>query len=247
MTCGLIQVGSPGEEDGQQLPLHGRAHHLPARQIAAGGRWAGDDYEMVVSGVIEETAIFRESLRLTRWITSRLGENRIAFHDEVENLAFEPTPHMILYHFNFGFPLLGEETTVEFPSRRVIPREPETPVEGYDRWEAPRPGYRERVYYHQDFAPDPDGRASVTIRNPRFPLAGGGTCALVVRLTWATGTLPKLVQWKMPGPGVHVLGIEPANCYVEGRTAERQRGTLVELQPGEVLTYELELEVRRDE
>ncbi len=247
MTCGLTHVGSPGEEEGQILPLHGRAHHLPARQVAAVGRWIGDEYEMTVSGVIEETAIFRESLRLTRQIASRLGENRIALRDTVENLGFEPVPHMILYHFNFGFPLLSEETEVRFPSRRVIPREPETPLEGYDRWQAPQPGYRERVYYHEDLTVDSGGRASATVRNPRFPLPGGGACALSVRLTWATDTLPRLVEWKMPGAGVHVLGIEPANCYVEGRAAERQRGTLRTLQPGEALIYAIDLEVIRED
>jgi hypothetical protein len=47
----------------------------------------------------------------------------------------------------------------------------------------------------------------------------------------------------MPGAGVHVLGIEPANCLVEGRAVERERGTLVILEPGEQRTYELQLSI----
>jgi hypothetical protein len=43
-----------------------------------------------------------------------------------------------------------------------------------------------------------------------------------------------------------VLGIEPANCYVEGRAAERARGTLAVLEPGESRTYELVIEVTVD-
>ena len=39
------------------------------------------------------------------------------------------------------------------------------------------------------------------------------------------------------------MGIEPANCHVEGRAAERERGTLQFLEPGEARTYELALEV----
>jgi hypothetical protein len=243
MTCGLTQVGSPGEDAGTELGLHGRAHHLPARHVTADGRWTGDTYEMKVSGRIEEAATFGENLVLTRSIRSMLGENRIMIKDVVENAGFASTPHMILYHFNFGFPLLGEATRVEFPSRVVQPRELETPVEGYDRWDSPRADYQERVYYHQDLITR-DGWATATIRNPGFPLAEGvGTVPLAVRLSWATETLPRLVQWKMPGAGTHVLGIEPANCYVEGRAAERARGTLVTLEPGESRTYELRLEV----
>jgi Domain of unknown function (DUF4432) len=249
MTCGLTQVGSPCRDGEHELGLHGRAHHLPARHLVAEGHWIGDEYEMRVGGVIEETAIFGEYVRLTREIRSRLGENRIVLKDVVENAGFDVTPHMLLYHCNFGFPLLCEETTIEFPSRRVVPRDEGTPISGYDSWQAPVLGYRERVYYHEDIIIDEvlsnqNAKASVVIRNPRFPLSSGaGTCPLAVRVTWSTTHLPRLVQWKMPGAGVHVLGIEPANCHVEGRVAERERGTLVKLQPGETLTYQLEVEV----
>jgi hypothetical protein len=249
MTCGLTQVGSPGEDAGQLLGLHGRAHHLPARQVSVEGVWAGDEYEMRVAGRVAETAIFGEHLVLAREIRSRLGENRLSITDVVENAGFAPSPHMLLYHFNFGFPLLSEETEITFPSHQVVPRDEGTPVEGYDRWDPPQAGYQERVYYHHDLAlePGPTGAAdwtSVVIRNPRFPLGDGrGTGELAVRLAWTTQNLPSLVQWKMPGAGVHVLGIEPANCHVGGRAAERARGTLMTLEPGETRTYDLSLEV----
>ena len=45
------------------------------------------------------------------------------------------------------------------------------------------------------------------------------------------------------GAGLHVLGIEPANCYVEGRAAERARGSLQYLEPGESRRYDLALDV----
>jgi hypothetical protein len=241
MTCGLTYVGAPGEDEGAAFGLHGRAHHLPARQVSGHGRWVGDEYQMEVGGIVEEVGLFLDSLRLTRTIRSRLGENRITIDDVVENIGFSPAPHMILYHCNFGFPLMSEETTVSFPSRQVTPREPETPLEGYDSWQGPDAAYQERVYYHEDLVTDA-GRATVTIRNPRFPLPGGER-PLAVRVGWDTATLPRLIEWKMPGAGAHVLGIEPANCYVEGRAAERRRGTLVTLEPGETRTYHLELEV----
>jgi len=45
--------------------------------------------------------------------------------------------------------------------------------------------------------------------------------------------LPKFTQWKMVGEGEYVLGMEPANCLVQGRAKERERGTLQFLEPGE--------------
>jgi hypothetical protein len=247
MTCGLTQAGHPCEDEGVELGLHGRAHHLPARHVVAEGHWQGDEYDVRVGGFIEETAIFGDHMRLSREIRSRLGENRIVIRDVVENLGFETTPHMLLYHFNFGFPLLGEDTRLMFPSARVVPYKPEIPLEGFDRWEAPEPGYRERVYYHEDLATTRDAatqedRATALIENPRFPLAGGqNTCDLTMSLTWSTKNLPRLLEWKNPGEQVYVLGIEPANCRVPGRATERESGTLVMLEPGESLTYDLEL------
>lgn len=242
MTCGLTQVGAPNEDEGVALGLHGRVHHLPARQVAAEGRWVGDEYEMRVAGVIDEAVMFGEHLRLTREIRSRLGQNRLEIHDRVENAGFEPAPHMILYHFNFGFPLLTEETVVQFPSRQVKVRDEGTPLNGYDQWQAPEAGYRERVYYHQDLTVDEMGLAWAGVNNPRFPLPAG-SCDLMVRLSWRPDQLPRLVQWKMAGAGLHVLGIEPANCLVEGRAVERRRGTLLFLEPGESRSYNLALEV----
>jgi hypothetical protein len=240
MTCGLTQVGSPGVDGGEELGLHGRAHHTPARQVCAESYWAGDEYFTVVRGKVEETSIFGWNLRLTRHISSRLGKNEIVIRDVVENAGFELAPHMMLYHFNFGFPLLDAETEIHFPSGRVTPRESELPIEGLENWQAPQPGFRERVYYHENLSTTADGMASITLRHPHFPPADK---PVMVRLAWETGSLPLLVQWKMPGEGTHVLGIEPANCHVEGRAAERERGTLVMLAPGQTVEYLLTLTI----
>ncbi len=243
MTCGLSQVGSPGVDGGEELGLHGRAHHTPARHVYAEGHWEGDEYFTVVRGEVEETSIFGWNLRLTRHIHSQLGKNEIVIRDVVENAGFEPAPHMLLYHFNFGFPLLEEQTEIHFPEGSVIPREPDLPLGGLENWHSPQAGYRERVYYHENLSTAADGMAAVTMCNPHFPLADR---PLIVHLAWNTLNLPVLVQWKMPGEGTHVLGIEPANCHVEGRAAERERGTLVMLAPGQTMEYHLKLTVSEE-
>lgn len=243
MTCGLSQVGSPGVDAGEELGLHGRAHHTPARHVCAEGYWEGDEYITVVRGKVEETSIFGWNLQLTRRIQSRLGKNQIVIRDVVENAGFEPAPHMLLYHFNFGFPLLDAQTEIRFPAGSVNPREADLSLEDLGVWQPPQAGYRERVYYHENLSTGADGLAAVTLRNPHFPLADR---PLTVRLAWDARSLPVLVQWKMPGEGTHVLGIEPANCHVEGRTAERERGTLVLLAPGQTVEYNLELSVSEE-
>ena len=78
--------------------------------------------------------------------------------------------------------------------------------------------------------------------NPEFPI-NQEYVPVTLRLSWGIETLPNLTEWKMPAAGVYALGIEPANCRVEGRVAERERGTLEMLEPGEKRTYYLEIEV----
>jgi hypothetical protein len=41
----------------------------------------------------------------------------------------------------------------------------------------------------------------------------------------------------MAAEGEYVLGFEPANCLVEGRAKERERGTLQFLEPGETREF----------
>ena len=50
---------------------------------------------------------------------------------------------------------------------------------------------------------------------------------------------PVLVEWKMMGEGMYVVGVEPANCRVEGRVKERERGTLEMLDPLEKRNYRI--------
>jgi len=242
MTCGMRQVGPPNVDEGEELGLHGRVHHSPAREVGVSTAWEGDEYVMAVRGVVEESIIYGEFLRLTRTITSRLGSNVLEIDDTVENLAFQPTPFMLMYHFNLGFPLLDAATQITYPSRRRVPIDAATPEDGYVGWDRPDPDYAARVYLHDDLIADAQGWAAAILDNPAFPLPGGAR-PVRVKLTWATETLPKLTQWRMAGAGTHVLGIEPGNCHPIGRAETRAAGSLRFLQPGESQSFRLALSV----
>jgi hypothetical protein len=243
MTCGLTQVGSSCIDGDEELGLHGAIHHIPAKNTSTTAQWLEDDYVLKATGVMEETSMFGYHLELKREITSYIGENRIIIKDIVENKGFHRAPHMILYHFNFGFPLMSEKTKLTFPSNRVIARDPETSIEHFDRWEKPVDKCLEKVYYHEQLNHDSRKVARVLIKNPAFPVVNG-TQGLTASLSWETKHLPKLVQWKMNEKGMNVLGIEPSNCLVEGRVKERERGTLLYLEPGEQIEYNLEFSIQ---
>ncbi|MEI6158107.1 MAG: DUF4432 family protein, partial [Atribacterota bacterium] len=52
---------------------------------------------------------------------------------------------------------------------------------------------------------------------------------------------------KMLGESEYVLGMEPGNCYPEGRSKEREAGRLVTLKPGESRKMVLELGILEGE
>lgn len=245
MTCGLSHVGSPSSDEMGSYGMHGRVHHTPAKNVSIREEWDGDELLWSVSGVVEETVMFGSKLRLIRDICGRLGDNRIVINDRVENFGFEAAVHMMLYHFNFGFPLLGEHTEIKLPdANREVRGGADDMLELTSTWEEPNASIEETVYYHhlQQSVNARDHMAQVSIVNPAFP-SGGQLRPLNVTLQWTKDTLPILVQWRMPGAGEHVLGLEPANCRVEGRDVQQNYGGLPMLQPGESVAYRLELNV----
>ena len=233
--CGLTYVGAPEEDEGEPFGLHGRLSHLPAQRVSVGEAWQGDQCSIWIEGELRQARVFGENLRLKRRITVGLGSSRIAIHDVVENLGAAASPLMILYHINLGFPLLDESCELVAETHTVEPRDAAAApgLEEWMRFQPPTPGYREQVFYH-DLPADANGWAGMQLINRERSLA------LSVR--FQKSTLPNLVQWKMMGQGTYVLGVEPANCWVGGRSKERARGTLQFLQPGEQREFRVEIE-----
>ncbi len=122
-TCGLAQAGAPCVDEGEALGLHGRIGNIAATNVTADGEWEGDQYTMWARGKVREAIVFGTNMQLTRRITARMGESRLFIEDLVENMAFEPAPHMMIYHINIGFPVVDEGAEVIAPSRVVRPRD----------------------------------------------------------------------------------------------------------------------------
>ncbi len=240
VTCGLTYCGSPCQDGDEELGLHGRVSHIPARSVYADGEWDGDEYRIWAQGKMREASVFGPNVLLTRKISAKLGESKIWVEDVVENQAHEPQEHMLLYHCNLGFPLLDAGAELLVPSAEVTPRTDfagETLAE-HSRFAAPTADMQERVYYH-DLAADADGMTCVALVNRDRP----GSHPLGLYLRFRKNEFTQFAQWKMPGQGTYVMGLEPSNCRVEGRPTEREEGRLRVLAPGERQEYHLEIGV----
>ncbi len=239
VTCGLMNVAVPSEDNGEHFGLHGRVSHIPAKNVSHDTFWQGDEYLLVARGKVRETRVFGENILLTRTITTRLGSNSISIEDVLENQGFEPTPLMILYHINAGFPVLDDDSELLINSE-VIPRDAEAQkgVNVAKRGAPPTAGFKEQVHQHR-VKPDADGWATVALVNAGFN--DGQAIGLCVR--YRPDELPYFWQWRMVGQGTYVMGLEPANCHVMGRGEERRQERLPMLASSTTRTHHLEISV----
>ncbi len=222
-TCGLLAVGSPCTDEGQRLPLHGAIGNIPAERIC----WDMDDESIWIRAKMRHARIFSEKLLLTRTIRCSKKTNCLHITDEIENIGSEASPLMLLYHMNMGYPLLSEAAELYIPASTVTPRNDHA-AEDLDTWNkvlTPTPGFEEQCYYHA-FGDKP-GLAGIFNHERSFGLA----------ISFDQHTLDCFTQWKMMGVKDYVMGLEPGNCYPDGRDVMREKGLLKFIAPGEKKTY----------
>jgi hypothetical protein len=249
-TCGLDQALAPATASAApyiypgftetDYPLHGRISQIPARLVGYGERWDDDACTLWAEGEVAQTAVFGENLVLTRRIEAALGGAAISVLDRVENRGFRPTPHMLLYHYNFGYPLLDAGAELLVPSRAIahtMHEDLHAQGVGYRIQGPPTADFSEQVYEH-DVVANADGMAFAALINPALGAGGFG-----VRLEWDRAALPCLIQWQCLQSGLYVLGIEPSTNHVLGRSFAEARGELMFLEHGATREYRTRLSV----
>jgi len=165
---------------------------------------------------MRETALFGHALEVKRTITVPVLGSSVTVEDEITNLTPRDEEIMQVYHCNFGWPLLSEKARLILPEdRETIPRT-EFAKTGLGReceFDKPIDGEDERVFFQQmkqDF--------TAVLENRELGMS--------MTMTWSGDTLPILSEWRSMASGDYVLGLEPTNCRIMGRHAERENGTL---------------------
>jgi galactose mutarotase-like enzyme len=227
-TCGLGHAGQP-EDD---RDLHGDYTRLRSGPVST----TLDGQTLSLSAAVHESTLFGPQFRLTRTYSLTLGKAEIRVHDEVENIGDQPSPFMLMYHCNPGYPLVREGTELLVASD-IYAYNAESQADGnnWNRYAAPKAGFVEQVYLHHP-------RTSPGV-NSAFALAALVNDDIGLQWAWDTRHMPYLTQWKNTRQGIYVCGIEPGNCIPEGQNGARDAGRLVMLQPGEQHTFELALTI----
>jgi hypothetical protein len=238
-TCGLSTMGKPSVDQGKAFGQHGRISSTPAELLQSEGYWTEDGYELIFRGKVREAKALEEHLTLHRTVRTRLGESRITIEDAITNEAFLPAEHLVLYHFNFGFPLISESCRIFLPASRKKWIKGEGPEGSWERFGPPTVQAEPTVLAHELLCQEGD---TVIIRISNNIRHNQRTKQLMVQLRYTAAACPFLTQWKHERSGAYVLGIEPGNATTEGRGVHRVRGTLPYLQPGETKRYSFELQ-----
>ncbi len=240
-TCGFSNVGAPCEDQRrifgmQKHGLHGRLSNIPANEVCCSGEWIDNIYTMSIKGKIRQSAVHGENLILRRTINAWLGEKKLEIHDEIENEGHTEEPLMLLYHINFGYPLLSEKSRLVLASKGIKPADniAAAEIDSYDRFHEPRHLQDERCYFH-DLNMDSDGQTHVLLINDEMELG--------VELSFDRKELPCFTEWKMLAEGEYVLGLEPGNVNPIGRLAAKQQGLLEYIKPGDVKKTNIKIEI----
>jgi hypothetical protein len=181
-----------------------------------------------VRGRVDERMFYGPKLELQTEISTEPGASTFRIADTITNRGAEAQEFEILYHANYGGPLLEEGSTFLAPVASVTPFNDHAAKEvaSYARYAGPTPGFIEQVYCIRPRA-DKDGRTVIALQNKARDRA--------VSMSFAVKELPYVSLWKNTnavGEG-NVTGLEPGTNFPNNRRIERKLGRVPKLAPGE--------------
>ena len=235
---GLMSIGKASMDGDEHLGLHGRISALAANDVQIHRTWKGEHYIIKLSGWMREAKLYQPTLTLHRTIQCQAGSSTLRIQDTLTNMSYRRSPWMLLYHFNFGFPLLSPESILQIDHEDMEPLD-EVAQHDITSWniiQEPQLKYQQRCYLHR-LRDQGDGYGCLTLFNPS--LEGGFGIQMRVKLD----TLPILTQWKNLMAGEYVMGLEPSNVPLEPRGESRTKGRLTYLEPWEERSMEIELSI----
>lgn len=235
--CGLESNGPPIDDPPFRHGLHGRIANQVAGdvEIFVDGEDGG---EIGIEGWVPERRLFGPNLSLRVRYATRTNSNALSMRDTIMNHADSPTKVVLLYHWNFGPPILEAGAQFVAPHRAIVPQSPRA-AEGighYGTYGPPQPGFAEQVYLYELLA-DAGDRTVVLLRSNAGDLG--------VALRFSIQQLPCFTLWKCErglNEG-YVTGLEPGTNYPNPRPFEREHGRFVELGPGEQYVAETTFEI----
>ncbi|MGB8170827.1 MAG: aldose 1-epimerase family protein [Chthoniobacteraceae bacterium] len=249
VRCGLESNGHPGtdkfvnnvgDEATMDLTLHGKIGNIPASEVEVVVD-REPPYRIRIRGRVDERMFYGPKLELWTEISTVPGSNELRISDTVTNRGEYEQEFELLYHTNFGRPLLEEGAQFLAPIARITPfnEHAAKSIAQHATYTAPTPGFIEQVYCIRPLA-DAGGRTEILLQNK--------ACNRGVSMAWSVKELPYLTQWKNTPPELegYVTGIEPGTNFPANRRVERKYGRVPKLKAGESHTATIDFAIHLD-
>jgi hypothetical protein len=236
VRCGFEWAGHPGRDEfvnnvgdraEMDLTLHGKAGNLPASEVEVVVDLV-PPHRLRVRGRVDERMFYGPQLSMWTEVATDPGSTVFRVQDVLKNEGAHEQEFQLIYHFNFGPPLLGAGARFVGAVERVTPFNDHAAksVAAFADYGPPAPGFIEQVYCLRPLA-DSAGNAMMMLLNAR----GDRAASLLYKAT----QLPYFTLWKNLAAVEegYVTGLEPGTGFPYQRRLERQAGRVPKLKPGE--------------
>ncbi len=245
--CGLEYAGHPGKDKfitntgaigEMDLTLHGKIANIPASEVIVTVD-RETPYTIRLRGRVDERVFFGPKLELWTEISTVPGSSTFTISDTLTNRGSESQEFMLIYHANYGSPLLEQGAKLMVAAERVAPFNDHA-AKAVNRWNtyaAPKSGFVEEVYQIFPFA-DEQGRTTIQLQNARGNRG--------VSMNWSLKQLPYLTQWKntVAKTDGYVTGLEPGTSFPHNRSWERAAGRVSKLKPGQARSFSIQVGIQ---
>ena len=246
VRCGLEYAGHPGkdkfinnvgDEAEMDLTLHGRIGNIPASEVEVVIDRT-PPHRIRVRGRVDERCFYGPKLELTSEISTEPGSRAFRIEDTVVNRGAYDQEFQLIYHANYGPPLLEQNARFVAAAQQVTPLNAHAAkgVQVYDCYLGPTPGFVEQVYCLQPYA-DAAGRTKILLQNAQGNRA--------VTMAFAVAQLPYVTLWKNTTAleEGYVTGLEPGTGFPFNRRIERKFRRVPRLKAGEARPFVIDYEV----
>ena len=237
VRCGFEWTGHAVQADGMMYTLHGRAQNTPVSKLFVEVEDQAP-FTITIRGLIKENT-FKKS-NFETWVAIRHvpGSKEFTVHDILTNLSDYDRDYQIIYHSNFGTPILEQGAKFVAPVKEISPfnEYAATGLKNWQTYQGPTKGFDEMVYNIFPYS-DANNQTQVMLTNNASDKGVG--------IAFNTQQLPVLTLWKNTDTlkQGYVTGIEPGTSFAYPVTIEREQKRVPQLGAGKstefILTYSL--------
>ncbi|WP_261643313.1 aldose 1-epimerase family protein [Erwinia mallotivora] len=233
VRCGYEWTGHPVTADGRIYTLHGKVGNTPASEVSVEVSEKAP-YEIRIRGLVKESTFKKVDLQTATELSYIPGSNSFSLHDVLTNHADYAHDYQIIYHSNFGTPILEEGARFIAPVESVSPFNDyaKAGLKNWQTYAGPTKDFDEMVFNFKPLS-GADKQTVAAVINK----AGDKGAAIGFNTT----QLPVLTMWKNTDTlkQGYVTGIEPGTSYAYPVTIEREQKRVKKLEAGQSTHFDL--------